>query len=196
MADHVVDELHDFSAGRLVEKDRARIEAHLRTCTECRDEADALDEVAAGMVTAPMAVLSALKKKLEGAGRFDHLIPRLCELFDLSPDAARALLASVDEKSTWVQEMAPGVLLAPVTGGKKVETAFTVLVKLEPGAVFPTHTHGGRERVLILEGGYLDVGGTEFWRGELDVREKGTSHSFTGLPALGCLCAAVMYPVT
>src|SRR5438094_8359097 len=152
MAEHVVDELHDYSAGRLAAAERARIEAHLRSCPECRKESEQLDALVAGMTTAPTAVLSALQKKLEGAARFDHLLQKVADLFDLSPDRAHALLKSVDHQSTWVQEMAPGVMLAPVEAGEKIGEAFTVLVKLEPGAVFPTHTHGGRERVLILDG--------------------------------------------
>lgn len=82
----------------------------------------------------------------------------------------------------------------PVAPGPSITTGFTVLVKISEGAVFPQHAHGGREQVLLLEGGYLDSSGTEFWRGELDVRETGTEHSFAGLPG-GCLCAALMFPL-
>jgi anti-sigma factor ChrR (cupin superfamily) len=68
----------------------------------------------------------------------------------------------------------------------------TVLLRLVPGAQFPLHAHADRERVLLLEGGYRDdQSGAEFWRGELDVREAGTSHSFTALEGVPCLCASV-----
>jgi len=171
------------------------VEAHLRHCDDCRDAAAEADAVAEGLTAAPASVLAALDKRLEGAARFEHLLPNVADLFDLSQNDARALLETIDKASSWADELAQGVWLCPVKPGPKVADAFTVLVKVEPGAVFPTHTHGSRERVLILEGGYLDVGGTEFWRGELDVREPGTTHSFTGLPGLGCICAAVMSPM-
>ena len=54
-------------------------------------------------------------------------------------------------------------------------------------------THGSREQVLVLEGGYRDdQSGQEFWRGEVDVRAEGTAHSFTALEGVPCLCASVV----
>jgi putative transcriptional regulator len=67
-----------------------------------------------------------------------------------------------------------------------------VLVRLEPGAQLPFHRHADREHVLVLEGGYRDdQSGAEFWRGELDVREDGSAHSFTALEGVPCICASV-----
>lgn len=195
MSEHVLDELPGYAAGLLAKGEAARVASHLRECAECQKAATETDTVAEGLTEAPKGVLSALDQKLEGAGRFEHLLPQLTGLFDVSEARGRELLGMIDKASSWATELAHGVWLCPIDAGPKVAGAFTVLVKVEPGALFPTHTHGGRERVLILEGGYRDVSGTEFWRGEVDVREKGTSHSFTGLPELGCICAALMYPV-
>jgi putative transcriptional regulator len=195
MSEHVLDELPLHAAGHLTGEEAVRVEAHLATCADCRKAAAEADTVAEGLTGAPASVLAALDQKLEGAGRFEHLLDRVAELYDLSLDDARKVVSAVDKASSWATELAQGVWLCPVTAGPKVQGAFTVLVKVEPGAVFPTHTHGGRERVLILEGGYRDISGVEFWRGELDERDVGTSHSFTGLEGLGCLCAAVMRPL-
>ncbi len=197
MAEHVVDELYGYTAGHLPPAEVSRVEAHLRDCAECRREADELDRLTETFTVPPSGVLSKLQGTLSGPQRFAHFIERVAKLFDISTDEAKAVLARIDDPAIWDTELAPGVWVAPVNAGPGVgEGAFTVLLKLEPGAVFPTHTHGGEEQVLVLEGGYLDVSGTEYWRGELDVRQPGTSHSFTGLPGLGCLCAARTFPVT
>jgi putative transcriptional regulator len=194
MSEHVLDELPAHAAGHLTGEEAVRVEAHLQSCADCRKAAAEADTVAEGLTQAPASILAALDRKLVGVGRFEHLLDRVAELYDLSLNDARNVLSSIDKASSWATELAQGVWLCPVTAGPKVKDAFTVLVKVEPGGVFPTHTHGGRERVLILEGGYRDVSGVEYWRGELDEREQGTSHSFVGLEGLGCICAAVMRP--
>jgi putative transcriptional regulator len=65
------------------------------------------------------------------------------------------------------------------------------LVRLDPGATFPDHEHGAEEQVLVLEGGYRCSTGVEVWRGGLDVRARGTSHAFTALEGVTCVCASV-----
>jgi len=198
MAEHVVDELYGYTAGHLSPEEVSRVEEHLRTCADCRKEADELDTLAEELAAPPKSALQALVKELAGPGRFAHLANQVAKLFDMSVDQALAQLERIDDPATWDTELAPGVWVAPVDAGPKASEggAFTVLLKLQPGAVFPTHTHGGEEQVLLLEGGYQDIDGTEYWRGELDVRQGGTTHSFTGLPGLGCICAARTFPVT
>ena len=198
MSDHVVDELYGYTAGHLSSSEVSRVEEHLRQCADCRKEADELDRLNENLSVPQSQVLTSLQSQLAGPKRFEHLLPRIAALFDISEQAAGEVIARVDEKELWDTELAPGVWVAPVNAGPKSvgDGAFTVLLKLEPGAVFPEHTHGGEEQVLLLEGGYLDVSGREYWRGELDVRAAGTTHSFTGLPGLGCLCAARTYPTT
>ncbi len=198
MAEHVVDELYGYTAGHLSPQEVSRVEEHLRACADCRKEADELDALSEELVAPPKSALQALVKELAGPARFAHLAQQVATLFDMSLEEALAQLERVDDPKTWDSELAPGVYAAPVNAGPKASAggAFTVLLKVEPGAVLPTHTHGGEEQVLVLEGGYLDVDGTEYWRGELDVRQKGTTHSFTGLPGLGCICAARTFPVS
>lgn len=198
MAEHVVEELYGYTAGHLSAQEVSRVEEHLRQCAECRKEADELDTLGEGLTAPAHSLLKQLQSKLQGAGRFEHFAERVARLFDISPEQARAELARIDDPATWETELAPGVWIAPVMAGPKAvgDGAFTVLLKLEPGAVFPKHTHSNEEQTLVLEGGYLDSGGTEYWRGELDVRQVGTSHSYTALPGLGCYAAARTYPHT
>ncbi|MBL8955503.1 MAG: cupin domain-containing protein [Myxococcaceae bacterium] len=198
MSEHVVDELYGYTAGHLDPQEVSRVEQHLRSCPDCRREADELDALQDELASPPKSALQALVKELAGPARFAHLAARVAKVFDITEAEANEQLTRIDDPKTWDTELWPGVWVAPVNAGPKAveEGAFTVFLKVEPGAVFPNHVHGGEEQVLVLEGGYVDVSGTEYWRGELDVRPKGTSHSFTGLPGLGCICAARTFPVT
>jgi putative transcriptional regulator len=196
MSEHVVDELYSYAGGHLSLEEVARMEAHLNSCPDCRREADQIDTLMASLGAAPPHLIDNVQGKLQGVGRFEHLLEQVAQLFDLSTEEARTIVTKVDQPEAFEVQLAPGVWVCPVNAGPRVveEGAFTVLLKLEPGAEFPRHTHGGEEKVLILEGGYQDSNGKEYWRGELDVREKGTSHSFKGLPEMGCACAAVTFP--
>ena len=64
-------------------------------------------------------------------------------------------------------------------------------VDFAPGASFPAHRHRGDERVLLLEGGYVDDSGTEYGPGDLHEMPKGSSHGFRVLPDEPCVAAAV-----
>ena len=196
MSEHVVEELYGYTAGHLAPPEVSRVEEHLRQCAECRKEADELDRLGETLTVPPSNVLQNLQGRLSGAGRFEHFVARVAEFFDISEGQAREELKRFDDQATWEQELAPGIWVAPVSAGPRAigDGAFTVLLKIEPGAVFPHHTHTAEEQTLLLEGGYLDSGGTEFWRGELDVRQQGSSHSYTGLPGVGCLAVARTYP--
>lgn len=152
---------------------------------------DALGAVAMGF-DAPRAPWKSVAENLEGGRRFSHLVPRLATLFDISPDAAAALIERVDVHSEWMEGPGQGVWLMPVDAGPKWKGYITTLLRLEPGSHLPAHTHGAEEQVLLLEGGYRDdPTGQEFWRGALDVRAAGTSHSLTALDGMACLCASV-----
>ena len=196
MSEHVVEELYGYTAGHLAAPEVSRVEEHLRQCAECREEADELDRLGESLSLPAPNILEKLQGKLSGAGRFEHFVKRVADFFDISEEQARHELGRFDDASTWEQQLAPGIWVAPVNAGPRAvgDGAFTVLLKIEPGAVFPHHTHTAEEQTLLLEGGYLDVSGTEFWRGELDVRQAGSSHSYTGLPGMGCLAVARTYP--
>ncbi|MDP1922391.1 MAG: cupin domain-containing protein [Myxococcales bacterium] len=152
---------------------------------------DSLEAVVMGL-DAPRAPWKTVAESLEGGRRFSHLVPRLATLFDITPDAAAALMERVDIPSEWMEGPGQGVWLMPVAAGQKWSGYLTTLLRLEPGSQLPTHTHGAEEQVLLLEGGYRDdPTGEEFWRGALDVRASGTSHSLTALEGMACVCASV-----
>jgi quercetin dioxygenase-like cupin family protein len=52
---------------------------------------------------------------------------------------------------------------------------FTVLMKLEPGAVYPAHAHDGPEECVVIEGEIL-VGGVRMRQGDYQRAEPGSEH--------------------
>jgi putative transcriptional regulator len=189
------DLLADYVLGTLSSVDRARVDEALRQSPALVESLRALEDamrlVGVGL-EAPKSPWAKVEQSLSGGRRFEHLVPRLAELFDVDLPAARALADAIDGGDGWGDGPAPGISLLPVAGGPRCEGFMTVLVRLEPGAQLPFHRHADREHVLVLEGGYRDdQSGAEFWRGELDVREDGSAHSFTALEGVPCICASV-----
>lgn len=190
-SDDSQDGLADYVLGTASPDERARLESDAALTAEVASLEQSLVTIASGL-TAPGRLWRRLSDALAGAKRFEHLVPRLADLFQLDLEAARALTEQLDDASAWQQGPGEGVWLIPVDAGPKWSGFITTLLKLDPGAAFPFHLHGDEEHVLLLEGGYRDdQSGVEYWRGELDDRDKGTAHSFTALPGLGCLCASV-----
>jgi hypothetical protein len=150
-----------------------------------------LEAIAPGL-DAPLRPGAHVSTTLAGTGRFLHFVPRLMTLFDLDARAVGALLEQLVRDDAWLDGPADGVGLLPVTAGPARRGLITTLLRLEPGARFPLHRHAAEERVLVLEGGYVDdQSGEAFWRAREDVRPAGSSHSLTGLLGGPCLCASV-----
>lgn len=177
---------------------RAALE-HVRGCAVCRSATaklglaiDALEGGTVGRLDAP-APPGGVSRLLQRArsGRASYFLSEVARLFDLSEEAASALLERTKDASAWEDGPAPGVKLIPVVAGPRVPEALTALVKLDPGATFPQHPHAGPEEVLVLEGGYRDSSGLEVWRGETQKMEPRTEHSFVAFDGVGCLCASV-----
>lgn len=195
MADaHIEDQLPDYVLGLLTSTEQAHIEGHLVSCEACRRAAHTLHEamqVTAVGLGAPAKVRNQLDEALQGGRRFEHFVDQVAALFDLQPDAVRALLEQIDDEAAWQEGPGAGCRLIPVLAGPKCEGKIVALLKLDPECTFPEHAHGDEERVLVLEGGYRDSTGIDKWRGELDVRPKGSSHSFVAFEGLPCICASV-----
>ncbi len=197
-----VDEADDLEAlvlsyalGTAPESERARLKQAMvlrPSLAPLLAEVDAALEAVVMGFDAPRAPWKSVAANLEGGRRFSHLVPRLAALFDITPEAAIALTERVDTPAEWMEGPERGVWLMPVDAGARWKGFITTLLRLEPGAQLPSHTHGAEEQVLLLQGGYRDdPTGQEFWRGALDVRAAGTSHSLTALEGMACLCASV-----
>lgn len=176
---------------------RAALE-HVRGCEDCRAGSSklgiAIDALlAGGTVETSSRGGEGVAKLLQRArsGRVSYFVSEVARLFDLTDEAATALLERTKDEAAWEDGPAVGVKLIGVVAGQRVPQAITALVKLDPGAQFPQHPHFGPEEVLVLEGGYRDSSGLEVWRGEVQKMGPGTEHHFVAFDGVGCICASV-----
>ncbi|GMV38660.1 MAG: hypothetical protein AMXMBFR64_03760 [Myxococcales bacterium] len=124
--------------------------------------------------------------------RFDEFSARVAALLDLAVDAARALLARIDDPSVWEPGPAMGVSLYHVQGGAAAAGAITGFVRIPAGGSFPHHRHLGDEHVLILQGA-CDDGARVSRRGDLVSMPPDTEHDLRVLPGPPLVYLAVVH---
>jgi putative transcriptional regulator len=176
----------------------ARARAHVDGCEACQKGEQMFGRLwgaLSGHLSAapPSEARSKLLDRVRKDDRLAHFAPELAQLFDLTEAQAKQLIRDARDPSKWIEGPAPGVELLPVNTGTRATgmDRISVLVKLEPGATLPQHTHAGTERVLVIQGGYRDSGGREVWRGEVHRMEVGSTHSFTAVGNEPCICASL-----
>ena len=64
------------------------------------------------------------------------------------------------------------------------------LIKMQPGAKVPLHTHNGKEFILVLEGSFSDEYGT-YSRGDLQINDSRIKHTPVSCPEKGCICLTI-----
>ena len=129
----------------------------------------------------------------EPAQRYAPFILRTADLFDLSEDAAAAELARLADPKVWHFAGLPGIYNVEVKGGPRVASAETLFVRFAPGVRFPEHRHTGLERVLVLEGSYVDSMAIQHRAGELREWAEGTVHGFRVDAGQPCIFASVVF---
>ncbi len=113
----------------------------------------------------------------QSAERFAPFFDRLTRFFDLSVEALREVFARAERESEWQPGPLPWVSLFHLQGGPAVAGLDTGFVKLKRGMPFPRHRHKGVERVLILEGSYLDHEQRRYGPGDFHDMTEGSEHS-------------------
>lgn len=194
---HIDEDLAEWNMGTLPSERQAEVAQHLAQCEQCRAQAQELQMALDALAPGPFEtrqMWQGMTAHLVDGKQFAHFTAQLTALFDLPAEKVSALLEQMSRAEGWFEGPAPGVEVFPVNAGPKVGDALTAFLKIAPGAQFPHHEHNGSERVLVLQGGYLCSSGIEVWRGEVDVREAGTSHSFIAVEGVPCIAAAVTYP--
>ena len=118
---------------------------------------------------------------LSPTSRFESFIDEIARMIDLGQDAVRGLLAKIDNAAEWVAGPPPSRLIHLPYGPRlaQVDVGF---VHVPAGASFPHHRHLGEERVLILQGSYIDSDGATVGRGQTAHKTAGSSHAFTVSP--------------
>ena len=175
-------ELHElavpYAVGALDEADRLAFEDHLRNgCDLCHAELRSLsavtDELAVSAAAAPPEGLRARLMR-----RVRHTPTRPGILFDHG-----GLLLSRSAEIPW-QPYAAGIVHKPLFTDNERRYA-TSLVRVEPGARFPSHRHRDIEELFILSGD-LQVAGIVMRPGDYCRADPSTVHSET-FSETGCL---------
>lgn len=123
--------------------------------------------------------------------RFAPFAARFARLIDVAHERARELLTSLARPEVW-QGFLPGVELVHLEGGPAVAGADVGFVRVAAGAVFPEHRHLGEERVIVLQGAYIDSDGAVVRAGDTLTLPAGSSHSFVAAPGPDLIYAVVV----
>jgi putative transcriptional regulator len=157
---------------------------------------DEFDDVDAELLLAsvdPVTPSSSLKTALLSSIAGPWYAPfarRVADLCDVSVDAAKALLAAIDDAGRWMVGPAAGTQAFHIDAGASLEGAIVGFIRVAPGAVFPDHTHVGAEDVLVLQGGCV-VDGVVVKAGEEHPMPAGSRHDVRALDE-GCLYLGVV----
>jgi anti-sigma factor ChrR (cupin superfamily) len=156
----------------------AAVEAHIASCSQCRQELETLRAVADSFVFWPTDVLrppSSLQARLAS---------RIASETGQDPVAPPA--HQWDEPE-W-EEVAPGIfckLMATDTDRHRV----SMLVRLLPGVDYPPHTHAGLEELFLLDG-ELWIDDRKLYPGDYNRAEAGSGDKRVWSET-GCTCVLV-----
>jgi len=133
-----------------------------------------------------------LQETSQAPERYAPFTGRLAELYDLSRDDVRALLARSADPRAWKFSGLPGIQKLAVQAGASRKGAQSYLVRFRAGVRFPQHEHDGLESVLIMAGAYTEDAGKRYVSGDLHVMQPGTEHAFTIDRDEDCVAATLL----
>ncbi len=64
------------------------------------------------------------------------------------------------------------------------------LIKMDPGASVPNHSHGGKEYILVLNGSFCDEYG-EYSKGDIQINDQKIKHTPIASKDDGCICLTI-----
>ena len=64
------------------------------------------------------------------------------------------------------------------------------LIKMEPGASVPIHSHGGKEYILVLDGSFCDEYGN-YQKGDIQINDQKIKHTPIACKDNGCICMTI-----
>jgi putative transcriptional regulator len=191
MSAHVDEKLPELVLGGLDDEERRRVETHLDECRRCAAEWLATEEALAlfaWSLPAEPAPAEARARLLDATRAEDPVLEKFARLFDLAREAAAALLGKLKTPEGWVPGPFPGMELYHFKAGPTLEGADTGLIRFPGNMTFPLHKHLGDELMLVVEGGFREVGGRHCGVGDQLTMAADTAHSFVMDPE-GCVAA-------
>jgi putative transcriptional regulator len=188
--------LADHALGILSDQERREVDRLLARAPALRRERDASAEALSAAVAGalapaprpPRGPLDRLIATLAGPDRFAPFMADLTRLFALDQHAIRTLLARADRTAAGWETSLCGVELAETelfhfAVGPELAAAGGAggVVRMRPGARFPSHSHGGDEVTFVLEGGYRS-GSRVHGPGAVITMPGGSSHEYAAAP--------------
>ena len=64
------------------------------------------------------------------------------------------------------------------------------LIKMDPGASVPIHSHGGKEYILVLSGSFCDEYGS-YSKGDIQINDQNIKHTPIASQEDGCICLTI-----
>ena len=64
------------------------------------------------------------------------------------------------------------------------------LIKMDPGASVPLHSHGGKEYILVLRGSFCDEYG-RYNKGDIQINDQKIKHTPIACKDEGCICLSI-----
>ena len=146
-----------YLSGAMPDAERRAFEAHLAGgCAECDAQLRSLDDIAAALASAVEPVTPCGMTRIATLARANE---SLGELSPQQVDGVSALVAAVDDSldeilqaaRSWEQLSAKGIFLHRLEVDQKQQRV-VALVRMEPGARFPPHSHDEAEQCVVLHG--------------------------------------------
>ena len=158
-------------------------------------ELEAVDAASSPTASAaPSELRARLLASAQTTHRFEDVLAQIAQDADLSDDATAALLLAIDEPTRWSPGPMPGLSLLHFDGGPKTAGAITGFVRIDPGARFPEHDHGGEEIGVILQGQLRDTAtGLAHGRGDRVVHHPGTEHALEAISRIPVIYLAIAH---
>ena len=64
------------------------------------------------------------------------------------------------------------------------------LIKMDPGASVPLHSHSGKEYILVVDGSFCDENG-EYKKGDMQINDQNIKHHPVASKSDGCICLSI-----
>jgi anti-sigma factor ChrR (cupin superfamily) len=156
------------------------VEAHIRSCSQCRQELETLRPVADSFVFWPSDVLRP-PPSLE-----ERLARRIAAETGENP-VVRSASGRQWNEPAW-EEVAPGIFCKLMATDVK-EHRVSMLVRLMPGVEYPPHTHAGLEELFLLAG-ELWIDDRKLYPGDYNRAEAGSGDKRVWSET-GCTCVLI-----
>jgi anti-sigma factor ChrR (cupin superfamily) len=156
----------------------ADVEEHVRSCAACARELDQLRPIVDSFAAWPTDVVRPRASLQE----------RLARRIAAETDGRLTVPPAAQWREPDWKEVAPGISCKLLATDSQRDIV-SMLVRLEPGAHYPPHTHGGVEELHLLDG-ELWIEERKLYPGDYNRGEPGTGDKLVWSET-GCTCVLV-----